>query len=37
VIATGTQLPGAGGGGDGVRWQVLTVRAGGFSLGEVAG
>ena len=36
VIATGTQLPGAGAGGDGVRWQVLRVCAGTFTAGEEA-
>ena len=37
VIATGTQLPGAGTGGDGVRWQVLQVAAGSFTAGEGSG
>jgi DNA replication and repair protein RecF len=37
VIATGTQLPGAGAGGDGVRWQVLRVSAGAFQAGEAIG
>lgn len=37
VIATGTQLPGSGSGGDGVRWQVLQVAAGSFTAGEGSG
>ncbi|MFZ9745921.1 MAG: DNA replication/repair protein RecF [Opitutaceae bacterium] len=37
VIATGTQLPGVGTGGDGVPWQVLRVCAGGFTAGEGTG
>ena len=36
VIATGTQLPGADAGGDGVRWQVLRVCAGTFTAAEEA-
>jgi len=37
VIATGTQLPGAGAGDSGASWQVLRVCAGVFSAGEGSG